>query len=146
MFWRYFAQKGKPTNRDQAVMDLLLSGAHSSCCCQSFAWCFLWPYCLFIQVLTSHLLHQKCWEMRCTSLLLWHVGFSISFHHSGCWRHLPPVLVCVHQLWSMRWGHATHHYCHAPKQSKAWVSGFNPLTQSFLVVILVLTCYWGKLM
>lgn len=52
----------------------------------------------------------------------------------------------LHQLWSMRWGHATHHYCHAPKQSKAWVSGFNPLTQSFLVVILVLTCYWGKLM
>lgn len=60
--------------------------------------------------------------------------------------HLFLSVSFLHQLWSVRWGRATHHYSHAAKQPKAWVSGFNPLIQSFLVVIHVLICCWGKLM
>lgn len=132
MSWRYFAQKGKPTNCDQAVMDLLLSGAHSSCCCQSFALCFLWPYCLFIQVLTSHLLHQKCWKMRRTSLLFGHMGFSIFSPQRLLEAPFTNFWVCPSYIIFSPWGgHATHHYCHTPKQSKAWVSGFNPLNPVF---------------
>lgn len=125
------------------MVHILLAAVRALCLVLPLTLLLVYPGSLF-QCVASEVLEN---EMYFFTVLAY--GFLASLSTTvaaGDTFHRFLSVSFLHQLWSMRWGRATHHYCRSPKQSKAGVSGFNPLTQSFLVVVLVLICCWGKLM